>query len=48
MEDVNAAKLKIKQLKLLEESLSDLKESNIEEGLHALGFKMGFYCIEYL
>jgi len=48
VEDVNTAKLKVKQSKLLEGSLSDLEKSNIEEGLCALGFKIGFNYIEYL
>ena len=47
MEDVNAVKLKVKQLKLLKGSFSDLEKSNIEESLRALGFKIGFYYIEY-
>ena len=47
MEDINAAKLKVKQLKLLEGSPSDLEKSNIEEGLYALGFKIWFNRIEY-
>ena len=47
MEDVNVVKLKVKQLKLLEGSPSNLEKSNIEEGLRALGFKIGFNCIEY-
>jgi len=47
MEDVNAVKLKVKQLKLLEGSLSDLEKSNIEKGLRTLGFKIGFYYIEH-
>jgi len=48
VEDVNAAKLKVKQLKLLKGSFSDLEKSNAEEGLRALGFKIGFNHIEYL
>jgi len=48
VEDVNAVKLKVKQSKLLEGSPSNLEKSNIEEGLRALGFKIGFYYIEYL
>jgi len=48
MKDVNVAKLKVKQSKLLEESLSDLEKNNVEEGLYALGFKIKFYYIEYL
>jgi len=47
MEDVNVVKLKVKQLKLLEGSPSNLEKSNIEEGLRALGFKIGFNRIEY-
>jgi len=48
VKDVNVVKLKVKQLKLLEKSLSDLKKNNVEEGLCALGFKIGFYHMEYL
>jgi len=40
VENVNVAKLKVKQLKLLEGSPSDLEKSNVEEGLRALGFKI--------
>ena len=47
VEDVNAAKLKVKQSKLLEGSPSDLEKSNVEEGLRALGFEMGFYHMEH-
>lgn len=36
-------KLRVKQLKLLEGYPSDLEKSNVEEGMCALGFKMGFY-----
>jgi len=48
VKDVNAAKLKVKQLKLLEESPSDLEKNNVEKGLYTLGFKIGFYHVEYL
>ena len=48
MKDVNVAKLKVKQLKLLEEFLSDLEKNNIEEGLCTLDFKIEFYRVEYL
>ena len=41
------AKLRVKQSKLLEGSPSDLGKSNLEEGLYALGFKIGFYYIEH-
>ena len=47
VEDVNAAKLKVKQSKLLEGSPSDLEKSNAEEGLRALGFEMGFNRVEH-
>jgi len=47
VKDINVVKLKVKQLKLLEGSPSDLKKSNIEKGLYALGFEIGFNYIEY-
>ena len=46
VEDVNAVKLKVKQLKLLKGS-SDLEKSNVKGGVRALGFEMEFCCIEY-
>jgi len=36
----------VKLLKLLEGSPSDLEKSNVEY-IHTLGFRMGFYYIEY-
>lgn len=47
VEDVNAAKLKVKQSKLLEGSPSDLEKSNAEEGLRVLGFKMDFNSVKH-
>jgi len=47
VEDVNVAKLKVKQLKLLEGFFNNLEKSNVKEGLHVLGFKIGFNYIEY-
>ena len=47
VEDVNVAKLRVKQSKLLEGSPSDLGKSNLEEGLRALGFEIGFYRVEH-
>jgi len=48
MEDKNAAKLKVKQLKLLEGSSSNLEKSNIEKGLRVLGFKIDFNSVKHL
>jgi len=47
VEDINAAKLKVKQLKLLEGSPSDLEKSNVKKGLRILGFKMDFNSIKH-
>jgi len=46
VKNINIVKLKVKQLKLLKES--PIEKSNIEEGLYALGFKIGFYYVEHL
>jgi len=48
IEDINTAKLKVKQLKLLEGSPSDLEKSNIKKGLRILGFKIDFNNIKHL
>jgi cell fate (sporulation/competence/biofilm development) regulator YmcA (YheA/YmcA/DUF963 family) len=48
IKDINVVKLKVKQLKLLEKSPSNLKKSNIKEGIYTLGFKMEFCYIEHL
>ena len=48
VEDVNVAKLKVKQLKLLKGSFNNLEKSNVQKDLRALGFKMGFYYIKHL
>jgi len=48
VEDINVVKLKVKQLKLLEGFFNDLEKSNAEKGLCALGFEIGFNCMEYL
>ena len=47
IEDINMVKLKVKQLKLLKGSPSDLKKSNITKGIRALGFKMEFCHIKH-